>query len=445
MTRNFSFHRRLFLFLALVLLLLNGRPGSARVFLELNSPNLRRIPLAITPLMPLCGCGVDEECARLGREILIDDLEFSTFFEVMADSSLYLEKPGSCNPAADKFDFGNWTLIGAELLIRTGYCLSGDNLVVEFRLYDTSAGNMIVGKRFSGRKNNMRLLFHKFANQVVTSVTGMPGEFTSKIAFCGRNEKEEPQELYTCDYDGHERRQITRNRSINLAPAWSSDANKIVFTSFRNHNPDLYLIDFLKGRESCLSRRPGLNSGAAWSADDRRLALMQRYDERSQITIIDAASGRAVSQITDIPANQASPCWSPDNRELAFVSDRSGSPQIYIVPAVGGSWRRLTLKESYNASPDWSAANDKIVFSAKVDNIFQICSIRPDGSEHRQLTYARGDCEAPVWSPNGRHILFTQKINGFRQLLVMDDKGRELKQLTFDRVEKKGPAWSANR
>lgn len=447
-TRLLSFLSASHIILILSLSLLipgQGRVAEARVYLELNSPNIRRIPLAITPLQPLCGCVENEECASLGRKILIDDLEFSTFFEVIADSSLYLEKPGSCNPAADNFDFRNWSLIGAELLIRCGYCLSGDSLVTEFRLYDTLAGKMIIGKRYRGRRNNLRLLFHKFANQVVTSVTGLPGEFTSKIAFCGRLEKEEAQELYSCDYDGHERRRITNNGSINISPAWSSDADKLVFTSYRHDNPDLYLIDFLKGRESRLSQRKGLNTGASWSADDRLLVLMQRYDERSQISIITADSGKLIRQVTDIPANQASPCWSPDNRQLALVSDRSGSPQIYILPADGNNWRRLTRKESYNASPDWSAANDKIVFSAKIDNLFQICSIRPDGSEHRQLTYARGDCESPCWSPNGRHVLFTKKINGFRQLMVMDDKGREMRQLTFDRMEKKSPAWSANR
>ncbi|MEA1922359.1 MAG: Tol-Pal system beta propeller repeat protein TolB [Pseudomonadota bacterium] len=417
----------------------------ARVYLELDSPNLRRIPLAVAPLQPLCGCREDEKTALIGRKILIDDLEFSTFFELLDDPSSYLEKPKSCGLAQGSFDFRNWSLIGAELLIKAGYSLSGEKLLVEFRLYDTLAGKMIVGKRYRGRARNIRLLFHKFTNQVVESVTGLPGEFTSKIAFCGRQNNESAQELYTCDYDGHERRQITRNKSINISPAWSMDANKLVFTSYRRDNPDLYLIDFMKGKETRLTKRKGINAAAAWSADNRHLTLMQRYENHSEITIIKASSGDTILRVTKSSANQASPCWSPDNREIAFVSDRSGTPQIYITTAQGGRWRRLTKNEAYNANPDWSAHNDKIVFTSRIDGIFQICTIKPDGTNRKQLTYARRNCETPGWSPNGRHIIFTEKINGIEQLMVMDDKGRNLKQLTFDKLKKKSPNWSANR
>ncbi|MCD6292292.1 MAG: PD40 domain-containing protein [Deltaproteobacteria bacterium] len=420
-------------------------PVKARVYLELDSPNLRRIPLAVAPLQPLCGCQEDKKIALSGRQIMIDDLEFSTFFELLDDPSSYLEKPKSCSLAQGNFDFRNWSLIGAELLIKAGYSLSGEKLVVEFRLYDTLAGKMIVGKRYRGRTQNIRLLFHKFSNQVVESVTGLPGEFTSKIAFCGRRNNETAQELYSCDYDGHERKQITRNKSINISPAWSMDANKLAFTSYRRDNPDLYLIDFVKGKERRLTKRKGVNAAAAWSADNRHLTLMQRYENHSEITVIKVASGKTILRVTKSQANQASPCWSPDNREIAFVSDRNGTPQIYITTAQGGRWRRLTSQEVYNANPDWSAQNDKIVFTSRIDGIFQICTIKPDGTGLKQLTHARGNCETPGWSPNGRHIIFTEKIKGTEQLMVMDGKGRNLKQLTYDKLKKKSPDWSANR
>lgn len=417
----------------------------ARVYLELDSPNLRRIPLAVAPLQPLCGASTNAEIAQLGRKILIDDLEFSTFFELLLDTENYLEKPESCSLSPGTFDYSNWSLIGAELLIKAGYSLSGKTLVAEFRLYDTLEGKMLIGKRYRSRAKNIRLLFHKFTNLVVEKVTGLPGEFTAKIAFCGRLHGEPNQELYSCDYDGHELRQITRNNSISISPAWSNDTNKIVYTSYRNDNPDLYLINLTKGKEVLLSRRKGINVAADWSADDRHLTLMQRYKSHSEITIIDSSSGVTVRRLTNSSSNQASPCWSPDNSQIAFVSDRSGTPHIYMTPVSGGPWRRLTKLDAYNADPDWSAYNDKIVFTSRIDGIFQICTIHPDGTGYQQLTYTRSNCEVPCWSPNGRHILFTKKINKIRQLMIMDEKGRNLKQITFDKIEKKGPSWSANR
>jgi len=432
------------LILSCMMLTLPGL-SRARVYLELDSPNLRRIPLAVAPLQPLCGASTNQEVAQLGRKIIIDDLEFSTFFELLLDTENYLEKPKSCSLSPGTFDYSNWSLIGAELLIKAGYSLSGKTVVAEFRLYDTLEGKMLIGKRYRSRAKNIRLLFHKFTNLVVEKVTGLPGEFTAKIAFCGRKHGEPAQELYSCDYDGHELRQITRNHSINVSPAWSHDTNKIVYTSYRNNNPDLYVIDLLKGKEELLSKRKGLNVAANWSADDHHLTLMQRYKNHSEITIIDSSSGAAVRRLTNSPSNQASPCWSPDNSQIAFVSDRSGTPHIYLTSVTGGPWVRLTKMDAYNADPDWSAYNDKIVFTSRIDGIFQICTVRPDGSGYQQLTFAHSNCEVPCWSPNGRHILFTKKINKIRQLMIMDEKGRYLKQITFDKIEKKGPSWSANR
>ncbi len=420
-------------------------PAPARVYLELDSPNLRRIPLAVAPLQPLCGANTNAEIARKGRRILIDDLEFSTFFEVLQDTTTFLEKPKSCSLAPGTFDYSNWSLIGAELLVKAGYSVSGKTIVAEFRLYDTVEGKMLVGKRYRSRTRNMRLLFHKFTNLIVEKITGLPGEFTAKVAFCGRVKGEPAQELYTCDYDGYELRKITSNRSINVSPAWSHDTNKLVYTSYRNHNPDLYMIDFTRGKEVLLSRRKGINAAADWSTDDQQLTLMQRYKDHSEITIINSSSGKLIRRLTNSPANQASPCWSPDNRRIAFVSDRSGTPHIYVAAITGGPWQRLTTVDAYNADPDWSDYNDKIVFTSRIDGTFQICTIGSDGSQYRQLTYAQSNCEVPCWSPNGRHILFTKKINHVRQLMVMDEKGRNLKQLTYDKIEKKGPSWSANR
>ena len=441
MTVNIAFT---LLLISCMLLTLPGL-SRARVYLELDSPNLRRIPLAVAPLQPLCGASTNAEVAQLGRKIIIDDLEFSTFFELLLDTENYLEKPKSCSLSPGTFDYSNWSLIGAELLIKAGYSLSGKTLVAEFRLYDTLEGKMLIGKRYRSRAKNIRLLFHKFTNLVVEKVTGLPGEFTAKIAFCGRLHGETAQELYSCDYDGHELRQVTRNHSINVSPSWSNDTNKIVYTSYRNNNPDLYVIDLLKGKEELLSKRKGLNVAANWSADDRHLTLMQRYSSHSEITIIDSSSGATIRRLTTSSSNQASPCWSPDNSQIAFVSDRSGTPHIYLTLVTGGPWTRLTKMDAYNADPDWSAYNDKIVFTSRIDGIFQICTVRPDGSGYQQLTFTRSNCEVPCWSPNGRHILFTKKINKIRQLMIMDEKGRNLKQITFDKIEKKGPSWSANR
>ena len=173
--------------LLICLLLLFPSFTSGKVYLEINQPNIRRIPLAIAPLRALADHGLDgKKLADTCREVMVHDLDFSTFFNVLADTSTYLENEVKSGVSLGTFDFKDWSLIGAELLIKGGYKQKNNQLILEMRLFDVFSRKQIIGKRYFGRLQDYRLMAHKFDNEVVKAITGLPGEFSSKIAFVGK-------------------------------------------------------------------------------------------------------------------------------------------------------------------------------------------------------------------------------------------------------------------
>ena len=422
------------------------QPANSKVYLEINQPHIRKIPLAIAPLRSLNGQEQGKKIAETCREIMIQDLDFSTFFNVLGDANTYLENSRENGISLGTFDFKNWSLIGAELLIKGGYYVTGDQLVLELRLFDIFSRKMIIGKRYRGSLQDQRLMAHKFDNEVVKAITGLPGEFSSKIAFVGKkHDRHGPsQEIYIMDYDGARLKQVTHNRAINLSPSWNPQVTKLAFTSYKRGNPDLYVIDFNRGKERLVSRKKGINAAAEWSGDASRIVLMQRFEDNSEISIISANTGRLLKRLTKNWANEASPCWSPSGKEIAFVSDRAGNPQIYTMNLNGKDLRRVTRSGKYNVHPNWSEFNNKIVFASIIDGSFQICTINPDGSGLQQLTYLAGNNEDPSWSPNGQHIVFTSSATKIRQLMVMNLHGRDIKPLTKGTLDEKSPTWSEN-
>ncbi|NIA20225.1 MAG: Tol-Pal system beta propeller repeat protein TolB [Xanthomonadaceae bacterium] len=427
-------------------LLCSPQSAGSKVYLEINQPHIRKIPLAIAPLKSLDGREQAGKLATTCREVMIQDLDFSTFFNVLGDSNTYLENSRKSGISLGTFDFGNWSLIGAELLIKGGYYQTGDQFILELRLFDVFSRKMIIGKRYRGRLQDQRLMAHKFDNEVVKAITGLPGEFSSKIAFVGKKHGRHgvSQEIYIMDYDGTGLKQVTHNRAINLSPSWDPKVTKLAFTSYKKGNPDLYIIDFNRGKERLISRKKGINAAAEWSNDASRIVLMQRFKDNSEISIISANTGRLIKRMTKNWANEASPCWSPSGKEIAFVSDRAGSPQIYTMNIKSNNLRRVTRSGNYNAHPNWSKFNNKIVFTSIIDGSFQICAINPDGSDLQQLSYLQGDNEDPSWSPNGQHIVFTSSSTGIRQLMVMNLHGRDIKPITRGKLDKKSPTWSEN-
>jgi TolB protein len=81
---------------------------------------------------------------------------------------------------------------------------------------------MMVGKRYRGAMSDQRTMIRRFSAEVIQALTGNPGMFDSQIAFVSTVNGN--KEIFTCDFDGANLRQLTDKRSITSFPDWSSDS-----------------------------------------------------------------------------------------------------------------------------------------------------------------------------------------------------------------------------
>ena len=97
--------------------------------------------------------------------------------------------------------------------------------------------------------------------------------------------------------DGLEITNITFHPGIDGEPDWSPDGSRIVFTSDREGNEDIYIVN---------------------------------------------ADGTGVMQLTDHPAPDTEPQWSPDGTRIAFTSARDPRAEVYVIDPDGTGLTRLT-------------------------------------------------------------------------------------------------------
>jgi TolB protein len=100
-----------------------------------------------------------------------------------------------------------------------------------------------------------------------------------------------------------------------------------------------------------------VESAPAWSPDSNRIAFVREVDhggERDSEIFVARADGTDVRRLTDHPAEDAMPTWSPDGTTIAFVSNRYGNSEIYVVDAGGGNPVRLTDNVELDTAPSWS-------------------------------------------------------------------------------------------
>lgn len=90
----------------------------------------------------------------------------------------------------------------------------------------------------------------------------------------------------------------------------------------------------------------------AWSPDGQRIAFTSSRDGNNEIYVVNVDNSN-LHRLTDHPANDFAPTWSPDGEKIAFLSDRGlGSVNVsladsypklrmYIIDADGGPTRLL--------------------------------------------------------------------------------------------------------
>lgn len=410
--------------------------GWAQVDITVTRTVIQKIPIAVVGLRPTGSGGPD-----LGAEaqsILVDDLEFSTIFEVMPRSFLPFE-PRDIRLGEEQKVLPSLKQLQVQALVVADLTRRGQELVLEGRVYNVSGGAFLGGKRFFGDAKALRSMVHRLADEVVFWLTGERGVASTRIAYATKQKGS--TELYLMDYDGHNSILATGNRSINLSPRFSPDGRLLAYTSYRDGNPDLYVLNLETGRRKKVSALPGLNISPAWGPSGRWLALSLSKDGGTNVYLMRPNGGN-LRRLTNGLGISVSPTFSPNGRQIAFTSDRGGSPQIYVMDIEGTNLRRLTFKGTYNASPRWSPRGDKIAFASdSTGGSFQVYLMNPDGSGIQQLTTA-GSNEDPSWSPDGRHLVFTSNRSGTKDVYVMHADGSGQKRLTRNAENNFGPDWS---
>lgn len=423
---------------------------SGQIYIPVGEARVKKSVLAFADTKYL-SAGVDsgdgQGVAKTVKEKTLKNLEFMNLFKVQ-DSDAFIEKPGA-GLTLDTFRISDWATIGTEFLIKTGITVTGDSVAYEMRLYDVLGAKQIIGKRYVAKANEPLILANTMSNDIVEALTGKPGIFFTKIAMVC--EKTGTKEIWVTDFDGSNPRQITSDRSLSFAPAWSPNNRKIAYSRYTKNaknvkNIDLYEYDFGTKSARLLSNRKGINSGAAYSPDGRSIALTMSFLGNPEIFLLDPAS-REVTRLTKSFGFDVDPTWSPDGKKIAFVSSRSNQPMVYsadvsVLKTNPAKATRLTFAGKYNATPSWSSDGKKIAFAGFIDSHFDIFMMNSDGTNLERLTKNEGNNEDPHFSPDGNFIVFSSNRSGQKNIYMISVDGTYTRRLSHGLGNCVAPKWS---
>ena len=176
---------------------------------------------------------------------------------------------------------------------------------------------------------------------------------------------------------------LTNNPGDDKYPSWSPDGKQIAFSSKRDGNYEIYVMDADGGNLQNLTNNPNHDVSPSWSPDGKRIAFSSNRDNRKgnfifEIYVMDADGGNQLN-LTNNPFNDQSPSWSPDGKRIIFSARRPGhfgnkfaiTHEIYVMDADGGNQHRLTENLFEDSQPTWSPDGKRIAFSSDRKGTFK--------------------------------------------------------------------------
>ena len=384
--------------------------------------------------------GAEQLAADITRLVAEDLTGTGLFREIPA--SAFISTPASFGA---QVAYPDWRAINAQALISGAVQTNGDQLVVKFRLYDVFSGAELgEGLQFAGTVQAWRRTAHKVADQVYARITGEGGYFDSRVVFVSETGPKDARQkrIAIMDYDGANLQFLTDSAAIVLAPRFSPNGERVLYTSYESGFPRINVLNVGEVSKQELSTAPGeMAFSPRFSRDGQRVIYSLSNGGNTDLYITDLTSGQH-SRLTEAPSIETAPSFSPDGSQIVFESDRSGTQQLYIMPTGGGEPRRVSFGEGRYGTPVWSPRGDLIAFTKQNAGRFHIGVMRTDGSEERLLTASPLD-EGPTWSPNGRVLMFgreTLGATGSSSLYTVDISGRNLKAVPLSGAAS-DPSW----
>ena len=415
-----------------VLAVLLTSPASARLKIEITEGVEGGVPVAVLPFT-----GEQRDWPRTYSGIIASDLAYSGLF------SLAAPKVFASLPLPDEFPdtYTAWHDAGIEKIVSGGMenTESGDMLRVT--LFDVVQKKKLKVWRLGLQDVTVSAAAHHASDLIYEELTGVPGIFSTLLAFVSSERIDHRKRRYSlniADADGHNIVRIFRSDSLLMSPSWSPDYKRVVYVSYENGAPELFIQELTSGERTPLSKLGPANS-PDWSGDGGKIAYVSSRSGNPEIYVYDLPSGK-VMRMTNSLAIDTEPSWAPNNT-LYFTSDRSGGPQVYRITAGQAAAERITFEGDYNADLDVSPAGDKIAYVSARAARFSIVVRDLTNSEEIELSFGSLD-ERPRFSANGQLLSYLTQDGGRSALGLVTIDGVFGKLIPLQAPYVRAVSWS---
>ena len=242
-------------------------------------------------------------------------------------------------------------------------------------------------------------------------------------------------EIYIMNADGRQQIRLTNHPGNDFDPTWSPTGEHIAFVSEREHKGlyDIYLMDPDGGNIRRAFSELDYRTAPTWAPDGKKIAYHTYSPVPDWAVYFNTINGRNTKRVVKVGKYpNGFPAWSPDGTEIAYIGTMRGAPivggaapieqRIWIINLQTHEKAALPVKIRKGSLmyPAWSPDGKKLAFAwRKRDGENPgIYIVNRDGKNLEEITENAYGMIA--WSPDGKELLYRKTVGGQKQLLKIN-------------------------
>lgn len=194
-------------------------------------------------------------------------------------------------------------------------------------------------------------------------------------------------DVFRADVDGGNLARLTETPGYDAEATFSRDGSRIVFTSVRDGDLDLYTMNADGGSVRRLTDEIGYDGGAFFSHDGSKIVWRAHHPtdpeevadykallsenlvrpSRMEIWIMNS-DGTGKRQLTSNGAANFAPYFAPDGRRIVFASNMADPEgrnfDLYMIDVEGSNPVQITHHADFDAFPMFSSDGSKLVWGS---------------------------------------------------------------------------------
>jgi len=198
-------------------------------------------------------------------------------------------------------------------------------------------------------------------------------------------------DIFKARADGSHLVRLTKTRGYDAEGTLSPDGKRIVFTSLRDGDLDVYTMDLNGKHVKRLTTGLGYDGGAFFSPDNRLICW------------------RASRPKTPVEIKQYRDLLGKNLVKPAHM-------ELYVMNADGSNQRQVTNNGAANFCPFFTPDGKRLIFASNINDPkgrnFDLFLIKLDGTGMEQLTFDPSFDAFPMFSPDGKQLVWAGNRNG---------------------------------